>query len=133
LVARNKNSHIFIASGKCVSGLVLHCTSSIQICRNITIDANVKIFDHEFHPIHYLELRHNAIRHNIKIKPVVIEEGVWIGGHVIILIVVTIGKGAIIGAGSVLTQNILPFTIWAHNPAKFVHDIKHQLLNLTNN
>jgi acetyltransferase-like isoleucine patch superfamily enzyme len=51
---------------------------------------------------------------------VVIEDHVWIGFNVGILKGVTIGKGAIIGAGSVLTEDVEPFTVVAGNPAKII-------------
>ena len=51
-------------------------------------------------------------------KLVVIEDDVWIGGRVIILPGIKIGRGAIIGAGSVVTKNVAPYTIVGGNPAK---------------
>jgi acetyltransferase-like isoleucine patch superfamily enzyme len=126
IVALESKSQILIGSGTGISGAVIHCRSSIEIGRFVGIGANVKIFDHDFHPIHYLERRLGAISENIKTKPVVIEDDCWIGGNVIILKGVTIGRGAIIGAGSVITKDVPPFTIWAGNPAKFVRDIKDQ-------
>jgi len=51
-------------------------------------------------------------------RPIVIENDVWIGARVLILKGVTIGEGAIIGAGSVVTKNILPYTVNAGNPAR---------------
>jgi acetyltransferase-like isoleucine patch superfamily enzyme len=56
-------------------------------------------------------------------KPIVIEEDVWIGGNVIILPGVTIGKGAVIGAGSVVTKNVPNFWIAAGNPAKAIRRV----------
>lgn len=50
--------------------------------------------------------------------PIIIEDDVWIGANAIILSGVTIGEGAIIGAGSVVTKNVEPYTIFAGNPAK---------------
>ena len=47
-----------------------------------------------------------------------LERDVWIGAGVIILKSVTIGEGAIVGAGSVVTKNIPAWEIWAGNPAK---------------
>nr|WP_287744653.1 hypothetical protein [Microcystis sp. M169S2] len=57
---------------------------------------------------------------DIKSAPVVIEDHVWSGFNVAILKRVRIGKGAIIGAGSVVTQDVEPFTIVAGNPAKII-------------
>jgi maltose O-acetyltransferase len=51
----------------------------------------------------------------------VIEENVWIGTKTIILPGIScIGKNSIIGAGSVVTKEIQPFTIVAGNPAKVI-------------
>jgi acetyltransferase-like isoleucine patch superfamily enzyme len=52
--------------------------------------------------------------------PVVIETGAWLGTHVIVLPGVTIGEGAIIGAGAVVTRNIPPYEIWGGSPAEFI-------------
>jgi acetyltransferase-like isoleucine patch superfamily enzyme len=52
--------------------------------------------------------------------PVTIGDDVWIGLRVIILKGVTIGDGAIIAAGAVVTKDVPPMTIAAGNPAKIV-------------
>ncbi len=51
-------------------------------------------------------------------QEVVIEEDVWCGVNVTILKGVTIGRGAIIAAGSVVTKDIPPYSIAAGIPAK---------------
>lgn len=56
------------------------------------------------------------------VKPVIIGNDVWIGSRVIILPGVTIGDGAIIGAGSVVTKDVPPYSIFAGNPAKFIRE-----------
>jgi galactoside O-acetyltransferase len=53
-------------------------------------------------------------------KPVVIEDDVWIGSRVTILGGVTIGRGSIIGASSVVTKSCPPYSIVAGNPAQVV-------------
>lgn len=53
-------------------------------------------------------------------KPVVIEDHVWIGARAIISPGVRIGEGAVIGAGSVVTRDVEPYTIVAGNPARFI-------------
>lgn len=53
-------------------------------------------------------------------KPIRIEQDVWIGGHVNVLKGVTIGRGAIIGAGSTVTQDIPPYAIAVGAPAKVI-------------
>ena len=52
--------------------------------------------------------------------PIVIEDDVWIGTHVVVLPGVTIGEGAIIAAHSLVNKNIPPYEIWGGIPAKFI-------------
>jgi maltose O-acetyltransferase len=52
------------------------------------------------------------------LKPVHIKQNAWVGGNVQILPGVTIGEGAVIGAGSVVAKDIPDLAIAAGNPAK---------------
>lgn len=51
-------------------------------------------------------------------QDILIQDDVWIGSRAIILKGVTIGEGSIIGAGSVVTKDVPPYTIVAGNPAR---------------
>jgi maltose O-acetyltransferase len=51
-------------------------------------------------------------------KPVTIEDDVWIGSNAIILPGVRIGKGSVIGAGSIVTSDIPPYALAYGTPAK---------------
>jgi len=51
---------------------------------------------------------------------IVIEDDVWIGTHVVVLAGVTIGKGAIIAAHSLVNRNIPPYEVWGGIPARFI-------------
>lgn len=53
-------------------------------------------------------------------EPIVIDDNAWIGARVIVLPGVHIGKGAVIGAGAVVTKDVPPFEIWGGNPAHFL-------------
>ena len=53
-----------------------------------------------------------------------IEENVWIGYGVAILPDVTIGKGSIIGANSVITKNIAPYSVVAGVPGKAIKNFE---------
>ena len=60
-------------------------------------------------------------------KTVVIEDNVWFGNRVIVVGNVTIGEGAIIAAGSVISKDVPKYAIMAGNPAKVVkyRDVEH--------
>jgi acetyltransferase-like isoleucine patch superfamily enzyme len=77
--------------------------------------ASILSSDHEFKnrkmPIAKQELRLGRI---------VIEDDVWIGAGAKILRGIKIGKGSIVGAGAVVTKDVLPYTIVAGVPAKVI-------------
>lgn len=54
------------------------------------------------------------------VKEVKIGNNVWIGARVIILPGVSIGEGAVIGAGTVVSKDVPPFTVFVGNPGKVV-------------
>lgn len=65
------------------------------------------------------------IKRQLKSKgEVVIEDNVWIGDKVTVLSGVRIGKGSIIGANSVVTKDVPPFTIVAGVPARIIKQIE---------
>lgn len=58
--------------------------------------------------------------HELVFKPVRICDGADIGVSSILLPGVTIGEGAVVGAGSVVTKDVEPFSVVAGNPARFL-------------
>ena len=51
---------------------------------------------------------------------IIIGNDVWLAANVVILPNVEIGDGAIVGAGSIVTKNVDPYTIVCGNPAKYI-------------
>jgi acetyltransferase-like isoleucine patch superfamily enzyme len=56
-------------------------------------------------------------------KEIWIEEDCWIGGNVVVLPGVRIGKGSTVGAGSVVTKDVPPYKVVAGNPARIIKDV----------
>ena len=123
LTTTSKGSIIFGENIK-ISNSVIFSTISITIEDNVMIGGGCRIYDTDFHSL-YLEDRLKEKDPNIISKPVLIKEGVFIGGHSIILKGVTIGNNSVIGAGSVVTKSIPESEIWAGNPAKFIKKINN--------
>ena len=53
-------------------------------------------------------------------KPVHIGENVWVGTHVLFVPGVTVGEGAVIGMGAVVTKDVPPLAVVGGNPAKVI-------------
>lgn len=102
------------------SAVVAYC--SIIIGKNVLIGGSCKIYDTDFHSLELSDrLRHPL--ENISSKEIVIEDGVFLGAHCIVLKGVTIGKNSVIGAGSVVTKTVPPGEVWAGNPARFIRKL----------
>ena len=56
-------------------------------------------------------------------RDVVIGDGVWLASHVLVLGPVTIGEHAVVGAGSLVREDVEPYTVVAGRPAKVVKKI----------
>ncbi len=106
----------------------------IVIGSHVLISHSVNIIDTNSHELDYLERAqgfkklidegHPKEKKSIIAAPIIIEDYVWISFNAIILKGVKIGKGAIIGAGSVVTKDVAEFTFVAGNPAKFVKNLR---------
>ena len=98
----------------------------ITIGDNCMIAPGVHIYS-ATHPIPYKERNEQMIAgKSICLefgKPVTIGHNVWIGGRSVILPGVTIGDGAIIAAGSVVTKDVPANTIYGGNPAQLIKTI----------
>ena len=57
-------------------------------------------------------------------KPVVLEDDVLIGANAVIIEGVRIGKGAVVGAGSVVTKDVPAGAVVVGNPAKIIKEEK---------
>jgi len=79
------------------------------------------------------ELEGPIMEQGITAQGIVIEDDVWLGSGVIVLDGVRIGKGSVVGAGSVVTEDLAPFSIAVGSPARAVRDrreaseLKHQV------
>jgi acetyltransferase-like isoleucine patch superfamily enzyme len=80
--------------------------------------ADSVVTDTDFHAVHSVPRRY--AREGIATEPVVIEDDVFVGMRAIILKGVRVGRGAVIGANSVVTQDVPENAIVAGSPARNV-------------
>lgn len=104
----------------------------IDIGSDVLISWNVTIVDHHSHSVDFSKRRADVAGWlkgskdwtNVKIAPVYICDKVWIGFGAAILPGVTIGEGAVVGAGSVVTKDVKPWTVVAGNPARIIRELE---------
>lgn len=90
----------------------------VAISPNVTVVCESAPNNSEIQQIEYV--KNNLICD----KEIIIEDDVWIGSNSVLLPGVRIGKGAIIGAGAVVSKDVPPYSIVAGVPAKVIRYIK---------
>ena len=113
----------------------------IEIGDDVLIAGGTIIWDNDSHSIFWKDRKNDVIQcgidyrktpedwtrnkdwTHVKKAPVIIKNRVWIGFNAAILKGVTIGEGAVIGAMSVVTHDVPPYTIVAGNPARVIRKI----------
>jgi maltose O-acetyltransferase len=99
-------------------GSYLSAEATIEIGNDVLIGSELMILTTN----HELKKDIPIIRQGMTRAPVKIGDDVWIGARVIILPGVEIGNGAVVGAGSVITKKVDPYTIVAGIPARKIRD-----------
>ncbi|MHC1756374.1 MAG: DapH/DapD/GlmU-related protein [Methanosarcina sp.] len=107
----NIGKDVFIGKGVIIDRVVPHL---ISIGDNTVIADRVIILTHDASP--------NKRGRQPKVGPIEIESNVFIGVNCVILPGVTIGTGSIIGAGSIINENVPSYVMAAGNPAKIKTD-----------
>ncbi len=100
---------------------ILDARKGLNIEARVTLGTEVMIWS--------LHHDYNHARFRTVGAPVNICEYAWLGSRSIILPGVTIGKGAVVGAGAVVTKNVPPFTVVGGVPAKVIAHRERQKLN----
>ncbi|MCJ1287010.1 hypothetical protein MMC26_006357 [Xylographa opegraphella] len=95
-------------------------TCQVTIGARTLLGPNVSIFSGT-HPIDPA-IRNGTLGPEMG-KEIHIEEDCWIGGNAVILPGVRIGRGATVGAGSVVAKDVAAFTVVAGNPAKMIRKV----------
>lgn len=125
------------------AGTSLISRNNIRIGNDVTIAWGCTLYDHNSHSLDYRERQKDIQRQNddfrsardfiaskdwdvVKSKPIVICDNVWIGFDCVILAGVTVGEGAIIGARSVVREDVEAWTVVSGNPAVIIKRLNHE-------
>jgi acetyltransferase-like isoleucine patch superfamily enzyme len=144
IIFESSEGEVIIGNGTYIGASKIICRSKIEIEDNVFIAWGSYLYDHDSHSIDYRDRRQDIIHqladlksgrnfiesknwNVVNSKPIKICSNAWIGMHCIILKGVTIGEGAIIGAGSVVTKDVPAWSIAGGNPARIVKEIPQEL------
>ena len=130
LVFDRENASISIGDRVFMNGTLI-ASQNIELGNDILIAWGTVVVDHNSHSISFSKRANDVVDwqqgkkdwSHVKIKSVKICSKAWIGFNAIILKGVTIGEGAVVSAGSVVTNDVPPWTIVAGNPAKVIGEI----------
>lgn len=134
-----KEGKITIGDRTFIGGGTFICIDEINIGRDVMFSWGCTVADNNSHSHIWSERKNDVLLwkqgidenkigaykdwSNVKRKKITIKDKAWIGFNCIILKGVTIGEGAIVGAGSVVTKDVPDWTIVAGNPAKIIREI----------
>ncbi len=133
IIFDREKSTVTIGNRTYIGNSLLVCASSITVGDDILMAWGITIVDHNSHSVTWDERKDDVMNWihgrkdwtHVACAPVTIGNKVWIGFNVIILKGVTIGEGAVVAAGSVVTKDVPPYAIVAGNPAKVVRGVRH--------
>lgn len=133
------HGQIIIGDRTFIGGGTFICIDGIKVGNDVMISWGCTFSDNNSHSTKWSDrvndvldwkkgLEENKIGYykdwtNVKHAPIIIRDKAWIGFNCVILKGVTIGEGAIVGAGSVIVKDVPDWTIVAGNPAKIIREI----------
>ena len=117
-----------------VTGARFVCDARIEIGDYATISWNVVFMDSYRVPLQAAERRlclqraarepGRVVAAQVPAQPIVLQQNVWVGFDACVLPGVTIGRGSVVGARSVVTMDVPPYTVVAGNPARPVRTLE---------
>ena len=113
-----KGAELTIGENTFINGARIAAKNKIIIGNDGRVAPEVIIMDSDFHDT-------NDHNNEGASAPVIIGNHVWIATRAIILKGVTIGEGAVVATGAIVTKNVEPYTVVAGTPAKIIKYIKH--------
>ena len=121
LSTRSRDAEIVLGDDCGLTGVVIVAETGVMVGDRVLIGGNAQIVDTDFHPLH-AEVRQQDMNAGTT-RRIRIGDDVFIGMNSIILKGVNVGTGSVVGAGSVVSQDVPPKTIVAGNPARVVRSL----------
>ena len=114
-------------------GTLLSIASRVEIGTDVLIAFEAFLTDHDSHSVVFADRKDDCTNwmrgrkewDHVVVRPLVVKDKAWIGARAIILKGVTIGEGAVVGAGSVVTRDVPDWAVVAGNPARVIRQLPH--------
>lgn len=131
LIFDREGANIQIGERTFIGGASIISAEQILVGDDVLISWGCTIVDHNSHALGWNKRSTDVIDwmsgkkdwDYVERQAVTIQSKAWIGFNAIILKGVTIGEGAVVGAGSVVTKDVPPYTIVGGNPARVIREI----------
>ncbi len=106
-------SNVFISRTFHISARAMKIGNNVMIGPNFLAECDDHVCDR-------VGVTMFSVHETREFAPIIIEDDVWIGGNVTVLKGVTIAEGCVIGAGSVVTSDMPPYSICVGVPCRFL-------------
>lgn len=131
VITECSDGHVTIGARTFIGGSKLISANRIIIGDDVLISWGCTIVDHDSHSIYWSKRSSDVLNWAKGIKNwqhvnrgiIRIHNKAWIGANVTILKNVSVGEGAVVGTGSVVTKDVPAWTIVAGSPAKVIKEI----------
>lgn len=120
LVTLTESAHISIGEKCRLSGTVISSASDITLGQNVFCGANVTITDTDWHPLDAKLRISGGAGTTARVE---IGSDVWLGMNVVVLKGVTIGRGSVIAANSLVSTSIPSGVLAAGQPARVIRKL----------
>jgi len=107
-----------VGDGSFIGRASLYCTGGVKIGKNVNVSDGVVVITAK-HDI-------NSPKFEAAYEPIQICDYAWLTTNCIILAGVTVGEGAVVAAGAVVTKDVPPYAVVGGNPAKIIAERKRQ-------
>ena len=125
-----------------IGGSQIICAHQIEIGNNVLVSWGCTIVDHDSHSLDWRDRAEDVRKWRegllsgglekaselknwdvVEMAPIRIGDKVWLGMNVTVLKGITIGEGAVVAAGSMVTKDVPPWTLVAGNPARIIKEL----------
>lgn len=131
IVSERDNVRVSIGKNTFIGNSHIFAAEEISVGDDVLIAWGVYLVDHNSHSVRFSGRRddvdnwYNGTKNwaHVEVKPIRVMRRAWIGFNSIILKGITVGEGAVVGAGSVVTKDVPPYTVVAGNPARVIKEL----------